>query len=112
MIIDRLLMPDAHETSDLRGAALEWLPVLAGLLLLYGPTFDDLARTLWQTDDTQGPLILAISAWVTFRERRALLDRSTQAAPVVGIALLISGLVLYVLPSRHQARQYPYPPRR
>jgi exosortase B len=77
--------------------ALEWLPVLAGLLLLYVPTFYDLAHTVWQVDEPQGPLILAIIAWVTWRERRVLLDAHTRAAPVAGIALLVPGLLLYVL---------------
>ena len=39
----------------------EWLPVLAGLLVLYVPTFYDLATSLWQQNEyAHGPIILAI----------------------------------------------------
>ena len=76
----------------------EWLPVIAGLLILYVPTFYDLARTLWQQDDfAHGPIILAVIAWLIWDRRQALLASPTRTAPVSGLSLLVFGLLLYVL---------------
>ena len=76
----------------------EWLPVAAGLLALYGPTFYDLARTLWQEDDhAHGPIILAVIVWLVWRERAVLLAAPVRAAPVTGFALLFSGLLFYIV---------------
>lgn len=81
-----------------RTAGLEWLPVLAGLLLLYVPTFYGLATTLWQEDDhAHGPIILAVIVWLIWRERHALWAPAARTAPVPGIALLIFGLLLYAV---------------
>ena len=44
---------------------LEWLPVIAGLLILYVPTFSDLATTIWQEDEyAHGPIILVVIIWL------------------------------------------------
>ena len=41
------------DTKLCKGAAvgLDWLPVIAGLLVLYVPTFYGFANGLWQQDD-------------------------------------------------------------
>ena len=76
----------------------EWLPVIAGLLILYVPTFYDLARTLWQKDDfAHGPIILAIIAWLIWDRRQVLLSVPARTAPVSGLALLVIGLLFYVV---------------
>lgn len=82
-----------------QGAArLEWLPVLAGLLVLYVPAFYDLAATLWQDDDyAHGPIILAVIVWLIWDRRQVLLVAPTRAAPGPGFALLVFGLLLYVV---------------
>jgi exosortase B len=87
------------DTKPSRGAAgLEWLPVLAGLLFLYVPTFYDLATTIWQQDDyAHGPIILAIIIWLLWDRRSALLIAPIRTAPGAGFALLVSGLLLYVV---------------
>jgi len=89
-------VPDRRSRA---GAAwLEWLPVGAGLLVLYVPVFYDLARTLWREEDhAHGPIILAVTLWLAWRERDALLDRATRAAPVKGFALFALGLLVYVV---------------
>lgn len=80
-------------------ARLEWLPVLAGLLILYVPTFYDLARTLWmQKDDfAHAPIVLAVIVWLIWDKRRILLDAPTRTAPFSGLALLVFGLLLYIV---------------
>lgn len=76
----------------------EWLPVAAGLLALYGPTFYDLAATLWREDDhAHGPIILAVIIWLFWRERSALLTAPLRAAPRTGFMFLVVGLLLYVV---------------
>jgi len=82
-------------------APLEWLPVGAGLLLLYAPTFHDLARGLWRQDDNaHAPVVLAVVAWLFWRERHALrLPFAPALAP--GLALLLPGLASYVFGRAH-----------
>ena len=76
----------------------EWLPVIAGLLILYVPTFYDLASTLWEVDDfAHGPIILAVIVWLIWDKREVLLAAPTRIAPVPGFALLVFGLLLYVV---------------
>lgn len=50
-----------------------WLILLIGLCLLYIPTFTDLMRTIWSRDDQgHGPVVLAMSLWLIWRERTGL----------------------------------------
>lgn len=92
-------MPLTLDAKSPRTAALmEWLPVIAGLLALYVPTFYDLATSLWQQDDhAYGPIILAIIVWLIWGKHEALLTASTGTAPVPGFASLVFGLLLYVV---------------
>ena len=94
---------------------MEWLPVIAGLLVLYAPTFYGLATGIWGDDDyAHGPIILGVVLWLMWEKRAALraapepaappVERSDAvpaqagpAAPAPGLALLLSGLLLYVL---------------
>ncbi len=77
---------------------LAWLPVIAGLLVLYVPTFYDLATTLWQQDDyAHGPIILAVIVWLIWQERKALLIAPARTAPVAGFSLLVFGVLLYAV---------------
>src|SRR6185436_10846235 len=70
--------------------ALEWLPVLAGLLALYVPSFISLLGKRWREDDyTYGPTVLGIVVWLVWRKRALLLDaRRVDPAPAAGFALL------------------------
>lgn len=79
-------------------AGLEWLPVMAGLLVLYVPTFYDLATTIWQEDDyAHGPIILAVIIWLIWDRRAALITTPTRTALVPGFSLLVLGLLFYVV---------------
>jgi len=94
------LMSSAIEAKPAQGGAdwLEWLSVMAGLLVLYVPTFYDLATTLWQQDDyAHGPIILVIIVWLIWQKREALLVVPVNTAPVSGFGLLVFGVLLYAV---------------
>jgi exosortase len=76
-----------------------WLPVGLGLLLLYVPTYRDLAATFWDGErGSQGFVVLAMWAWLLWRERSALrVERRAAAGSMLGWLLLAAGAVLYAL---------------
>jgi len=78
-------------------AVVEWMPVLAGLLALYVPSFISLLAKRWREDDySYGPIVLGIVFWLIWRQRALLLDaRRADPAPAAGFALLGFGLLLY-----------------
>ncbi|HSJ98374.1 MAG TPA: archaeosortase/exosortase family protein, partial [Myxococcota bacterium] len=79
-------------------AWLPWLAVLAGLLLLYVPTYAGLARGLWQEEAyAHGPIVVAVFAWLAWTRREVLLDERLAPAPLAGAACLALGLGLYLL---------------
>lgn len=70
--------------------------LLAGLCLLYIPTYWDLAQTIWATDEQgHGPIILAVSLWLLFNKRHELAELAP--APMRGLAwlLIALGLLMY-----------------
>ena len=90
----------AHNATPApRGAVwLEWLPVAAGLLVLYIPTFYDLAATIWQSEEhAHGPIMLAIILWLVWEGREALFVAPARTAPGPGFALLVFGLLFYAV---------------
>ena len=92
-------MSGAADIRPRKGAAgLDWLPVVAGLLVLYVPTFYDFSIGLWREEDyAHDPIILAIIVWLIWRKRAALFTKTSHSAPASGIGLLVFGLLLYVV---------------
>ncbi|MFZ5549202.1 MAG: exosortase B [Pseudomonadota bacterium] len=93
----------AHTGTPWQGAGVRWLPwllVAAGLATLYGPTFHDLAQSIWSTDEQgHGPVVLLLCVWLFWRQRDALTgshDGSGRAPAGWGWALLALALVLHV----------------
>jgi len=81
-----------------RAIAIEWLPVLVGLLVLYVPTFYGLATSIWQEDDqAYGPIILAVIVWLIWDKRKVLLALPARTRPVPGLSILVFGLLLYIV---------------
>lgn len=76
-----------------------WWPVMAGLLVLYVPTFFDLATGLWSTEGyAHGPIILGLSLWLIARQWPAMLQVSAgKSGAVVGWPLCVFGLLLYII---------------
>lgn len=82
-----------------KGAAvgLDWLPVLAGLLVLFVPTFYDIAGYWQEEEGAYGPIILAVILWLIWQRRAVLLAAASQSAPGPGYTLAVIGLLLYVV---------------
>jgi exosortase B len=75
-----------------------WWPVIAGLLVLYVPTFFELATGLWSTEGyAHGPLILGLSLWLIVRQWPAMLHASEgKNGSGAGWPLCVFGLLLYI----------------
>ena len=60
-----------------------------GLALLYGPAYNDLAHTIWATDEQgHGPIILVISAWLLYTKRHDVALAPTQPVGWLGWPML------------------------
>lgn len=96
---------DGMEMFDGAGSStprlVPWLLLAIGLGLLYGPTFADLAKSLWSTDQNgHGPIVLAMAAWFFwFQGRRIAADPSVKrsSAPWLGWSMVVIALVIYVV---------------
>lgn len=82
------------------------LPVallILGLAALYLPTYYSLAHHAWGKDENgHGPMILALSLWLIWRDREAIYAASTRPAPVAAFFMIVPAWLLYVL-GRSQA---------
>lgn len=85
-----------------------WLPkgtdkLMLGILalalaLLYVPSYIDLHRIVWSTDEQgHGPIIFAVSVWLFFRHRHAVAALAVKPAPVWGWSILLVSLLVYAL---------------
>jgi exosortase B len=79
-------------------AGFDWpafLLLAGGFSLLYGPTYFELAHTIWATDEQgHGPIILAVSGWLLFARRHEI--AATPFKPMAGLGwpiLLFAALV-------------------
>jgi exosortase B len=83
---------------DHAGGCLRWLPVMAGAAAMYVPTYVRLGKGLWNEEaHAHGPLVLAVIAWLLWRERAALAGCAGTPAPVAGGLTLALGLLLYLV---------------
>ena len=89
-----------HNVAQARAVLPEWWPVLAGLALLFGPTFYDLFNGAWiGAEQGQGPMIFALALWLIARKWPATLARGAPqpAGSWSGWPLLAIGLGLHLL---------------
>jgi exosortase B len=72
--------------------------LLLGFVALYLPSYLDLARRVWPTDEqSHGPIILALGLWLFFAQRHAIAALPVQPEVGLGTGLLIIGVMMYVL---------------
>lgn len=82
-----------------RAELLTWLPIIAGLAVLYVPSLIDLFRGIWSDDDQMhGPIVLSISVWLIYRNWPAMLAASEdKRASNWGWPIAVFALLLYAL---------------
>ena len=82
-------------------AGFDWVVFAAlalGLGVLYGPAYNELAHTLWASDEQgHGPIILAVSAWLLYSKRHDLAAVPSRPLGWLGWPMLVFAMVLYAL---------------
>ena len=76
-----------------------WLIVALGLAVMYVPSFIDLFRTIWSTDEqAHGPIVLGLSVWLLWRKwPEVLAVESRTGATVAAWGVLGIGALAYAL---------------
>lgn len=75
----------------------EWFPALLGLVLLFVPTYVDLARSLWISEDqAHGPIILGVALFFFWQQHRKINELPAVPAKA-GWPVFVFGLLLYIL---------------
>lgn len=88
----------ANETVNTDTSRLTWAVLAAALATVLVPSYLDAYRVFWRVErGGQGAVILAVIAWLIWRER-ATLGRFAARSPLLpGLALLVPGIALYVV---------------
>jgi exosortase B len=89
----------ARATALARAALPEWWPVLAGLALLFVPTFHNLFTGAWLSEEQgHGPIIFGLALWLAWRKWPEVLAASNPPlSSWAGWPVLALGLVLHML---------------
>lgn len=75
-----------------------WLPIGAGFLILYIPSYISFWGGIWQTEEHgHGPLILAVVIWMFWQQRDALINGTDRPRPLPGFISLAFGLLCYIV---------------
>ena len=85
--------------EHLRAELMAWLPIIAGLVVLYVPSLVDLFRGVWSSDEQlHGPIVLSIACWLIYRKWPAMMAASKgKPASNFGWPVVVFGLLLYVV---------------
>ena len=77
----------------------QWAPIVIGILILFIPTYMDLASTIWATDEQgHGPIILMISLFLFWQKREVFISGEYQEPRnILGSLLLGFALIIYVI---------------
>lgn len=87
-----------ESVSSSRATLSEWLLPVFAVLILYLPTYIDLANTIWASDEQgHGPIILGISLWFFWRNRVSVQALPVEPARITGWVLFLAGLLMYAL---------------
>ena len=78
---------------------LVWLPIIAGLLVLYVPSLIDLLQGIWSSDEQKhGPIVLGVACWLAWRNWPAMCELSKgRSTSIWGWPVFVIGLFLYVI---------------
>lgn len=77
--------------------------VCIGYVLMFAPTFRDLATTIWSRDEQgHGPIILAVVLWLAYRKHEEVLALPRRPSVLGGTACFVLGLLMFVV-GRSQA---------
>jgi exosortase B len=92
----RAMVPNAAQA---RAVLPEWWPVIAGLAVLFVPTFYDLFTGAWIGEEQgHGPIIFGLALWLIYRKWPDMLAATTPAASSwSGWPVLALGLALHLL---------------
>lgn len=88
-----------YQMRSLKSTISEWWPVLLGLLILYVPTFYDLANGMWSKEEqAHGPIILLLSLWLIYRKWMEMINKSEgKSTSNFGWIIFLIALVLYII---------------
>jgi exosortase B len=76
-----------------------WLPLIAGLISLFTPTYIELYNIFWSKDEqAHGPLVLMIALFLFWQKKDFLLQSDeSKDTSVIGWSLLFASLSIYIL---------------
>jgi exosortase B len=82
-----------------RAELVSWLPIIAGLVVLYVPSLVDLFRGVWASDEQMhGPIVLGISVWLLYRNWPAMMQASADArGNRWGWVFVVFAMLLYIV---------------
>ncbi|CAM8643118.1 exosortase_2, exosortase B [Comamonadaceae bacterium] len=79
---------------------LPWLMLFVGFGAVFLPTFVDLFRTLWSTDqNAHGPIVLVVAVWFFYFKAKGIVEAgefTPKPAKVAGSLTILLGLLMYV----------------
>src|SRR5690242_21284552 len=89
----------SREPGSRRARLVIWLPIIAGLFVLYLPSLVDLFRGIWSTDQqAHGPIVLALACWLAYRKWPEMLRLSDRGAgTITGWSIFVCGLLFYIV---------------
>ena len=84
---------------DWRAELVTWLPIIAGLCVLYVPSLVDLFKGVWSNDEQMhGPIVLGISVWLLYRNWPAMMQASEGGrSNSWGWLFAVFALLLYIV---------------
>lgn len=82
-----------------RAELVTWLPIIAGLIVLYVPSLVDLFQGVWSDDEQMhGPIVLGISCWLLYRNWPTMIAVSEgERTHSAGWPVFVIGLLAYTL---------------